>query len=128
MKKDFMLKGIALMTSILISLFISSSIYAANINQIKAAMKARIPELTRLKLKGVVGEDNRGFLSFRGPSREGADIVDAENRDRQVVYRAIAAKTGATPQDVGMRRAKKIAQIEPHGVWIQGPGGNWYRK
>jgi uncharacterized protein YdbL (DUF1318 family) len=123
-----MLKGVVAVMVMCVSFSFAMPVQAGNIQQVKAAMKARIPELNHLKQKGIIGEDNRGFLAFRGSSREGADIVAAENRDRQTVYRAIAAKTGASPDDVGRRRAKKIAEIAPRGVWIQAPDGRWYRK
>jgi uncharacterized protein YdbL (DUF1318 family) len=109
-------------------LLFSAVASAGNIQQIKAAMKARLPQINMLKQKGIVGEDNRGFLAFVGKSREGADIVAAENRDRQRVYRAIAAKAGVSPEIVGKRRARKIASIAPKGVWIQMPDGRWKRK
>ncbi len=94
---------------------------------IKERMKARVPAVTALKAKGIVGENNKGFLEFKAAPQQ-ADLVKAENTDRAKVYQAIAAKTGATPNVVGQRRAAQIASQAPAGTWLQAPGGKWYRK
>jgi len=95
---------------------------------IKERMVARIPAINVLKDQGTVGENNRGFLEFRGKSRPKKDVIDSENRDRQKVYEAIGKKQGASPTLVGQRRAKTIAQKSKAGHWIQKPDGNWYKK
>lgn len=94
---------------------------------IKQRMKARVPAITALKAKGVVGENNRGFLEFRSAPQQ-AGLVKAENNDRTAVYKAIAAKTGATPAVVGQRRAAQIASQAASGTWVQAAGGKWYKK
>ena len=96
--------------------------------EIKARMAERLPVIMELKQKGIVGENNQGLLEFVGAAREQADVVDAENTDRQTVYRAIAQKTGTTPDVVGQRRAKQIAENAKAGEWLQDESGRWKQK
>ena len=77
---------------------------------IKARMKARQPVIKALKAKGIIAENNKGYLEFISGMKEKEDVVNAENNDRKKVYTAIARKTGTSAELVGMRRAKKIAQ------------------
>lgn len=94
---------------------------------IKERMAARAPAIVALKDQGVVGENNQGFLEFRGTKQQ-ADLVAAENKDRATVYAAIAKKTGTTPKLVGQRRAGKLAAKAHSGNWLQAPDGSWYQK
>lgn len=94
---------------------------------LKDRMLERLPAVTALLADGTVGENNQGFLEFRGPEKQ-ADVVRAENADRAEVYAAIARKTSTTPALVGQRRADHIARQAPAGTWLQDPSGLWYRK
>ncbi|MUM77758.1 DUF1318 domain-containing protein [Pseudodesulfovibrio sp. F-1] len=94
---------------------------------IKERMLERLPAVTSLLAEGVVGENNRGFLEFRGPEKH-AEVVGAENADRTQVYAAIARQTGSSADLVGQRRADHIARQAPAGTWLQDPSGTWYRK
>mgnify|MGYP001812627254 FL=1 len=96
--------------------------------EIKARMAERLPVIMELKPKGIVGENNQGLLEFVGAAKEKADVVEAENKDRKIVYEAIAKKTGTTPEIVGQRRAKQIAEIAGSGEWLQDDTGQWQQK
>lgn len=103
--------------------FVSVS-YAADIT---AKMQARLPAVKELKAKGIVGENNKGYLEFIGsPSKE--NVVQDENNDRKEVYASIAAKQAVTVDVVGKRRAEQIASKAAPGEWLQNPSGNWYKK
>lgn len=95
---------------------------------IKEQMKARLPAIVDLRDRGIVGENNKGYLEYRSEAREQQEVVAAENRDRKQVYGAIAAQQGTTEQLVGERRAAQIAEKAAPGHWIQDPGGRWYQK
>ncbi len=95
---------------------------------IKERMKARVPAIIALKNRGIIGEGYDGFLHFVGASREGKDIVNAENRDRRTVYEAVAARQSTTVQVVGRRRALQLVKIASPGHYLQKPDGSWYRK
>lgn len=96
---------------------------------IQQRMKERVPAIDELKVNGLVGENNKGFLEARGTvDATAAALIQAENTDRQAAYVAIAGKTGMTPQAVGEGRAAQIAQRSAPGVWLQSPSGSWYKK
>ena len=94
---------------------------------IKERMAGRIPAITSLKDSGVVGENNKGYLEFRA-AKKSEKIVQDENKDRGVVYKAIAKKQGVSSDLVGKRRAKMIAQKGKAGQWFQKIDGSWYKK
>ncbi len=94
---------------------------------VKERMAARIPALTVLKNSGVIGENNKGFLEFRGNKTQTA-LINAENADRSKVYAFIAQKQGVSPSLVGKRRAAQIAGQGGKGQWFQNDNGNWYKK
>ncbi|MEN8245464.1 MAG: YdbL family protein [Thermodesulfobacteriota bacterium] len=96
--------------------------------EIKARMAERLPVITELKQNGIVGENNQGLLEFVGTAKEKADVVEAENKDRKIVYKAIAKKTGTTPEIVGRRRAQQIAQNAKGGEYVQDEAGQWQKK
>jgi uncharacterized protein len=95
---------------------------------VKSRMKDRLPKIIELKTAGIIGENNRGFLAFMGDQRPEQALVEAENRDRQLVYAAIAKQQGTTADLVGQRRAMQIAEKAQPGEWLQKAGGQWYQK
>ncbi|MGD2098777.1 MAG: YdbL family protein [Desulfobacterales bacterium] len=101
---------------------------AAHADDIKARMKKRLPVIVELKNKGIVGENNKGYLEFIGNQKAKADVVAAENKDRRTVYEAIAKQQGTTAELVGKRRALQIANKANKGEWVQDAGGQWQQK
>ncbi len=95
---------------------------------IKDRMVTRLPAINALKDKGLIGENKDGFLEFRTGEKAQQNVVAEENKDREAVYGAIAAKQGASPALVGQRRAKQIADIGGSGWWFEKPDGTWYKK
>lgn len=108
-----------------LTLFFSA---AASASQLQDRMKARLPEIVALKSQGVIGETYQGYLEFVGKSREGADIVAAENADRTTLYTAIAKKTGTTVEQVGSRAALKWKENLAKGEYFKNPDSNWIKK
>ena len=100
----------------------------ASSNEIKARMRARVPEIGALKAQGIVGENNKGFLEFVDGKKAKAGMIQAENNDRRAVYSAIARQQNTTPDLVGKRRAKQIGVKARPGSWLQDSGGRWYKK
>ncbi|MFA6567823.1 MAG: DUF1318 domain-containing protein [Victivallales bacterium] len=88
----------------------------------------RLAIIKGLKIKGIVGENNKGLLEFRTGDKSAAAVVDEENADRSKKYADIAKKTGVSVADVGVQRAAQIAQVEVSGVLIQDAKGVWSRK
>ena len=99
----------------------------ASAKEIRGRMIARLPEIKALKAKGLVGENNKGFLEFVGQQKEKQEVVTAENQDRQKVYKAIAKQQATTVELVGKHRAAQIAAKAQAGEWLQDANGKWYK-
>ncbi len=95
---------------------------------IKDRMRKRLPVINDLKARGILGENNQGYLAFPTGKKESQQVVDAENSDRRIVYESIAQKTGTTPEIVGQRRAIQIFENAGPGEWFQDKAGKWFRK
>ncbi|MFO7713252.1 YdbL family protein [Desulfosarcina sp.] len=101
---------------------------SAYCSDIKARMKDRLPRIIELKAAGIIGENNQGLLAFVGADQQAQTLVDAENKDRQLVYGAIAKQQGTAVEIVAQRRALQIAENAKPGEWLQDAGGKWYQK
>ena len=101
---------------------------AEDMGAVKARLAQRLGSLDRLKSSGAIGENNRGLVELRDASPAAGDLVAAENRDRGIVYSAIAEQTGSSAETVGRARAKQIANASAAGVWIQRDNGEWFKK
>lgn len=107
----------------------AGSLLADSVQDATARMKERLVQIDQMKERGELGENAAGFLAARADlDPDQSALVDAENADRRLVYAAIAAKTGQTPEEVGRQRAVRIAGLARSGVWVQIPGGEWIRK
>lgn len=105
------------------------AVFAQDTSEIRRRMEQRLPAIDGMKARQIVGENNRGFLEERSrASDDERQTISAENGDRQAVYNAIARQTGASADEVGRARAKKIAAGSAPGVWLQRENGEWYRK
>ena len=111
---------------VLIATFVAG--VSAFADDIKARMKKRLPEIKALKTEGIVGENNKGYLQFVSDNKAKADVVAAENEDRQTVYKAIAKQQSTTAELVGKRRALQIAKKARAGEWVQNDAGQWIQK
>ena len=111
---------------LLITFFLSASVVQSA--SLKEKMAARIPAISTLKDQEIVGENNKGFLEFRGNKRPQKDMINAENRDRQKVYEVIGKQQNASSTLVGQRRAKTIAQKSRPGHWFQNSDGSWHKR
>ena len=120
------LKKVTALLSVFILGILISNAYSAD--SIKQRMISRLPEIKNLKDRGIVGENNLGFLEFVGNRKEKANIVEAENKDRKSVYEAIAKKQGTTAEVVGKHRAVQIVDKAQPGEWLQDANGKWYKK
>jgi uncharacterized protein YdbL (DUF1318 family) len=92
-------------------------------------MKARIKAVGQLKLSGLAGEDKRGLLSARSKLNEKQqDLLDAENKDRSIIYAVFAKKFNVPVKQVALSRAAKIQKIAKTGTWIQARDDSWAKK
>ncbi len=92
------------------------------------ARRARFDNLADLKSKGMVGEDNHGYVKALVSDPEVEAVVDAEDNDRKLVYTTIAEQNGLTGEmetiekvfgDVQHEKAKPGEKIQDaNGLWI----------
>lgn len=100
---------------------------AEDLGAVRSRMSQRLSQIDDMKSRGLVGENNRGFLEARGGGADEA-VIAAENKDRETVYAALAKQTNTSPEQVAKARARQIAQGSRPGVWIQDADGEWKRK
>lgn len=101
---------------------------AETLQDIKGRMIDRLPVIETLKSKGILGENNRGYLEYVDTEKPRAEVVEAENKDRRKVYSAIANQQGTTVDLVEKHRAAQITQKADSGEFLQDAHGKWYRK
>lgn len=95
---------------------------------IKDRMKSRLPAINQLKSKGIIGENQKGYLQYLGKQQPDKGLVNNENQDRKKVYSMIAKKQGVSVDLVGKRRAKKNAQLAKPGHSYQTTDGKWHKR
>lgn len=119
---------IAKIVVLILLVFTCGYSFAQDTTELKTRMKERIPVIQALKSKGIIGENNLGYLQFVSSGKEQEGIVNSENADRKAVYTAIANQQGASADLVGKRRAIQIAENSGAGEWLQDNTGKWYQK
>jgi uncharacterized protein YdbL (DUF1318 family) len=98
------------------------------------ARRQRRPELREWKNRGCIGETNQGFLVARpgdGCGGEVANLIRAENADRQVTYDAFMKQNNIPATDtprVHNAFAKARRERARSNDWIQQDDGQWARK
>ncbi len=118
---------------LLIKIFVFSLMAAlitmpAFAESIKERMKQRLPAIMQLKAKGIVGENNQGFLAFVNGNQGPSDVVTQENQDREIVYTKIAQQQNTNASLVGQRRAIQLFDLAKSGEFVQKPDGSWLKK
>ena len=94
--------------------------------------KSRSHELQALKTKGLIGENNKGFIEVLKPSLQskGKSLVEAENHDRKFIYDTVVTQNhlgtkglARVEEDFAKThrdRAKKMDFIQTaSGEWVQ---------
>jgi uncharacterized protein YdbL (DUF1318 family) len=87
----------------------------------------RLAIIKALKKQGIVGENNKGYLEFKG-AIQAKEVVDEENCVRKKAYEAVAASTKVSVEQVGINRAAQIAAESSEDTLIQLPDGRWIKK
>lgn len=95
---------------------------------IKERMKARLPVIAELKIQGIVGENNSGYLGFVTEQKSHEDLIAQENQDRKTIYSHIADQQNTQLVVVEKNRALQLAERAAPGTYIQKPDGSWVKK
>jgi uncharacterized protein YdbL (DUF1318 family) len=102
--------------------------------KVTEARRARRPVLREWKARGCIGETNQGLLTARpgeGCGAEVADLINAENADRQVIYDAFMKENNIPASDSPRVRSAfakaRLERARPND-WIQLENGQWTRK
>lgn len=111
---------------LILCLIVSSQFALAS--EIKERMKQRLPVIADLKARGIIGEDNRGYLGFVTSAREKEDVIAAENEDRKAVYTYFAKQQNTTIEVVETIQASRKAEKTASGEFFQKPDGAWHKK
>jgi uncharacterized protein len=111
---------------LVISLTISFQLVFAG--GIKERMKERLPAIADLKTKGVIGENNKGYLGFVSAERAQEDLISAENQDRKKVYTYFAKQQKTTLDIVEKIQAERKAKKANSGEFYQKSDGAWVKK
>jgi len=111
---------------IIISLVISSQFVLAS--GIKERMKQRLPAIAALKTKGIIGENNKGYIGFVTSTTEQEAVVNAENKDRKKVYTYFAKQQNTTLDVVEKVQAQRKAEKTDPGEFFQNSDGAWVKK
>ena len=101
------------------------------IEQALKNLQSRYQELQNFKQEGVIGENNKGYVTDLKANAAAATLAAAENRDRRVLYEALAEqnKLGNT----GLLEVQKaFAEVQEDkagtGEMVQAPSGDWKKK
>ncbi len=82
--------------------------------------KDRKSQLISLETDGVLGENKLGMVEARGSADPSIKaLMDAENNDRMVIYKAIAAKNGISVEEVQKMYAKKLQDSANPGAPVE---------
>lgn len=95
--------------------------------------KARVHELQVLKAKGLVGENNKGFITVLQPSLQAKEktLVDTENHSRKFIYNTVVVQNHLGSE--GLAKVEKaFAKTHRNRArkddLVQDPSGKWARK
>lgn len=82
--------------------------------------KERLQSLTSLQEKSILGENKSGLVEMRS-SADGSvrTLMEAENKDRMVIYSGIAKKNGVTVEEVQKPYAVRLQEQAPAGTPIE---------
>jgi hypothetical protein len=110
--------------------FFVTPVYAQDLSQEveQAAYRRRDrrAQLSSYEAKGMIGENNSGFVMIREAQAAPAgaqEIVNAENSDRTIIYQNVAKKNGSSVEEVQNLYAKRLQADAPSGTPVETENG-----
>lgn len=130
----------SLLSAGLVMLIAVSTCFAADYDyktmtpDIEKALKnrqARYYQLQALKQEGVIGENNKGYVTDLKDDSTASTMVAAENKDRRVLYEALAEQNKLG--NAGLLEIQKaFAEVQKDkagaGDMVQSASGEWKKK
>ncbi len=126
---------------ILLSLFVFSAQAQAaqydiktmtpEIEQAVSNRQNRYNNLQDSKTQGSIGENNQGYVHALDSSPAAAELVNAENSDRRVIYQAIADQNNLGPNGLSLVEgifSEVLEEKSTPGQTVQAPDGSWKKK
>ena len=93
--------------------------------------QARYYQLQSLKQEGVVGENNKGYVTDLKDNAAAATLTAAENQDRRVLYEALAEQNKLGGNGL-LEVQRAFAEVQEEkaipGEMVQSPSGDWKKK
>ena len=101
--------------------------------QVQSALdgrRDRYEELSALKAKGVIGENNRGYVQALKSEGNVDALVKGENSDRKAIYQAIAEQNNLSGEIETIDKVFASVQRDKagSGEMIQTEDGRWVSK
>jgi uncharacterized protein YdbL (DUF1318 family) len=102
--------------------FAQDSALSPEVEQAALRRKDRRSELISWQEKGILGENSSGLLEIRARAKADTSLealVKAENKDRKIIYEAVAEKNGTSVEEVQKLYAKRLQNDAPGGTPIE---------
>jgi len=100
--------------------FAQDSGLSPEVEQAALRRKDRRPELASWQEKGALGENKSGLVEIKWPVDASIEaLVKTENKDRMVIYEAVAEKNGTSVEEVQKLYAKRLQDDAPSGTPIE---------
>ncbi len=113
------------------------SVNSPKISRLEGSMKQRHAQLSEFYAAGAIGFDKQGLVAWRDKKAVGlkdrgrlGKLMNAENKDRNSLYQAIADANGHPEWENQIRQvfARKWVERAPAGWWYQNSKGSWKKK
>lgn len=92
------------------------------------SMRARIPDVVKMKDSGLIGEQADGYLGVVSDKDGAAGVVAAENADRKTEYAKRAQSQGQSTEVFGAVIGSAKVRDEKPGRFVKDATGQWKKK
>jgi len=98
----------------------AQEVLSPEVEQAAYNRRDRKPQLISLEESGAIGENRLGMVEARGNADPSVNaLISAENSDRMVIYKAIAAKNGISVEGVQKVYAKRLQDSANPGTPVE---------
>lgn len=97
-------------------------------DDLKARFAERLPAIRQYKDAGKIGENTSGLIEAVSGADAAAQLIEAENADRQALYALIAKDQGTDAATVANRAARRNYEKANTGDYLKTAAGEWKRK